>query len=76
MRVDQTPASVVLLIEDNGRGLAADTRHVSSGSGGFGQTGLKERATLLNGSFKIQTEPGNGTLLTFEFPMKENTNHG
>jgi signal transduction histidine kinase/ligand-binding sensor domain-containing protein len=74
--VKMSPVSVILSIEDNGKGLSPDSRRVAYGPGGFGLTGLKERAASLNGSFKIRTEPGSGTLLTFEFPLRGNTNHG
>ena len=59
---------IVLLVSDNGRGLPAET----GGRSGFGLTGLKERAALLNGDFHIDPRPGGGTQLTFRLPFDEN----
>ncbi|MDX9818269.1 MAG: GAF domain-containing sensor histidine kinase [Desulfococcus multivorans] len=51
-----------LRIEDNGRGFSVD-RFMTSGSSAlaFGLTGMKERAELSGGSFRITSSPGKGT---------------
>jgi signal transduction histidine kinase/ligand-binding sensor domain-containing protein len=64
-------SSVVLRISDNGRGIPTEPRGVREGPGGFGLTGMRERATVLKGEFQLRSEPGNGTLLTIEFPIEE-----
>ena len=67
--VKRTKSSVVLMVSDNGKGLPSDPRSAHAGPGGFGLTGMRERAMLLNGTMQIKSEPGAGTLLTIEFPV-------
>jgi signal transduction histidine kinase len=68
IRLFQVDGRVYLVIEDNGVGLdpAKDTT-------GFGLTGMRERAGLLNGEFSIQPREGGGTCLTFSLPLSEET---
>lgn len=48
----------VLMLEDDGSGF-----DVSSPSGGYGLTSMRERALGLPGAFTIDSEPGNGTVV-------------
>jgi signal transduction histidine kinase len=66
--VKRTKSSVVLVVSDNGKGLPSDPR-TAAGPGGFGLTGMRERATLLQGTMHVKSEPRAGTLLTMEFPV-------
>jgi signal transduction histidine kinase/ligand-binding sensor domain-containing protein len=68
--VERTPTSVLLKISDNGRGLSTETRSPREGHGGFGMTGMRERATVLKGTLQMKSEPGDGTLLTIDFPIE------
>ncbi len=61
---------LVLRISDNGKGFPQEPRKVSAGPGGFGMTGMRERATVLKGKMHISSEPGAGTLLVIEFPLE------
>ncbi len=65
----RTESSVTLTISDNGQGIPSEPRSVRSGGGGFGLTGIRERAMLMNGTLQIKSEPGNGTLLVIHFPL-------
>ena len=65
--VTRNAQGVVLTIRDNGEGLGARPSP-AAGTGGFGMTGLQERALLLQGTLQVESEPGRGTLLTFDFP--------
>jgi signal transduction histidine kinase len=57
--------SVVLAIEDDGRGLSgARTR-----DGGFGLVGMRERVASLNGSLEIESTRGSGTRIAVEIPL-------
>ncbi|MDD3554325.1 MAG: ATP-binding protein [Deltaproteobacteria bacterium] len=56
------------VVEDNGRGfdvssLAATHR--------FGIYGMKERAQLLGGSLSVESEPGQGTMVSFVIPIRQ-----
>jgi signal transduction histidine kinase/ligand-binding sensor domain-containing protein len=68
IRVEKTSrGGVTLFIRDNGKGFTPESRNAVSGKGGFGLTGIQERATLLGGAVKIHSSPGSGTVLTIDF---------
>lgn len=72
LQLSQRDDWISLLVSDNGLGLSE-----SAPGAGFGLTGLKERAALLNGGFFIDPRPGGGTQLSFCLPLpgiKEATN--
>jgi signal transduction histidine kinase/ligand-binding sensor domain-containing protein len=60
-------ARATLTIYDNGRGFETDGIRPESGTTGFGQTGMAERATLLGGRLEIRSTPGRGTTVTIQF---------
>jgi signal transduction histidine kinase len=60
-----------LMISDNGKGFAQDTKSVSTGKSGFGLIGIRERTLLMGGTVKIQSNPNAGTVLRFEFPIHD-----
>jgi signal transduction histidine kinase len=57
--------SVVLTIEDDGRGFS----RAQEREGGFGLVGMRERIASLNGALDIESAPGAGTRLTIEIPL-------
>jgi signal transduction histidine kinase len=59
--------TLYLSISDNGKGLDTNTQRMTPGSGGFGLTGIQERVDLLNGSLRISSHFGSGTLLSMIF---------
>jgi signal transduction histidine kinase len=59
-----------LLLGDNGVGIPTGTSQA-----GFGLSGLKERAALLDGHFFVDPRPGGGTQLTFRLPILEEIPH-
>ena len=63
--VTRKPASVLVMIEDDGRGFDPTVRE----GGGLGLLGMRERVELLDGSFEVQAEPGQGTSLIVELPL-------
>jgi signal transduction histidine kinase/ligand-binding sensor domain-containing protein len=66
-RVEKEDRRIMLLIRDNGIGFPSEPKNAAIGKGGFGMTGIRERAALLGGTIKIQSYPGAGTLLRIEF---------
>lgn len=56
-----------LIIKDNGKGF--DTERRSEGSG---LLNMKKRATMLNGTFGIESS-NNGSVITIKIPINENT---
>lgn len=56
-------------VEDAGAGFVAET--VLQANPCSGLSGMRERATLLDGDFLIESTPGSGTKVTIEFPLNE-----
>jgi two-component system NarL family sensor kinase len=65
VRVRCDEDSLTLSIFDDGVGFELPTRpDLLTRAGHFGLLGMRERATLLGGSFRIHTAPGGGTRVT------------
>jgi signal transduction histidine kinase len=59
---------VVLIVEDNGRGIEAPG---SRNGNGFGLVGIQERARMLGGSCTVEPRPGHGTILTVRLMLSD-----
>jgi two-component system, NarL family, sensor histidine kinase DegS len=61
-------AELVVIIEDNGRGFSPErvTTHMM---GGAGLRGMEERAALVGGDIRIQSGPGEGTMIRLTIPL-------
>jgi len=70
IRLKRSLESVVLTIEDNGRGFTPGGDASQAPNSGFGLTGMAERANLLGGVFKVRSTPGHGTTVTVEIRLK------
>jgi len=62
---------LVLRIKDDGKGFIPHEVYARRLSSGL--IGMRERARLLNGKFQIQSRPGEGTLISVELPIEDNT---
>lgn len=60
---------VSAIVEDDGQGFEPDSV-ITSPSHGLGLFGMQERATLLGGSFSIESRPGYGTTIYIKVPAK------
>ncbi len=61
-----------LRIEDDGIGFDPQTpKSNHSSPKGFGILGMRERAADLGGDLSIRSEPGKGTIILIELPLKE-----
>ncbi len=59
----------MIAISDNGKGFAlSGSVDDLSRDGKFGLAGMQERARLLGGAVKVESEPGKGTAVTVEIP--------
>ncbi len=68
--VKRNTENIVLTISDNGRGMAPPAKSSSPNYGGFGLTGMAERASLLGGEFRVRSETDRGTMLTVEIALE------
>jgi signal transduction histidine kinase len=66
--VQRLPHTVLLTVEDDGKGFQADRPASPGGPRGLGLLGIQERVSGLRGSLRIETAPGEGTRLTVELP--------
>jgi signal transduction histidine kinase len=63
---------VVLRMTDDGRGFdAGRLGRLAPGSGQLGLLGMRERATLLGGTLVVDSQPSEGTKVTFAIPVKD-----
>jgi signal transduction histidine kinase/ligand-binding sensor domain-containing protein len=70
IRVEKTEIRILLSIRDNGNGMALENKSVPSpGKGGFGLTGIRERAAVLGGAVRIRSSPDSGTLISCDFDL-------
>jgi signal transduction histidine kinase len=61
--------AVEMTVADNGKGFDPLPRLGDwAQSGKLGLTGMRERGTLLGGSMRVESNPGDGTKLTIELP--------
>jgi signal transduction histidine kinase len=59
-----------LRIEDDGKGFdVQEITQVEKTGRGVGLFGMKERVTLVGGSCSVQSQPGQGTIITSEVPL-------
>ncbi|NOX55881.1 MAG: sensor histidine kinase, partial [Planctomycetes bacterium] len=76
IRIVYNTDRVALTIEDDGKGFDTSKPHHSHGA--LGLLGMQERVTLLGGSFRVESRPGNGTRVLVEVPVprKEESSDG
>jgi PAS domain S-box-containing protein len=65
---------IIFQAEDDGIGF--DTQIVGKDKRSLGIIGMRERATLLGGTFQMRSSPGDGTRIRIEIPVPEDLNNG
>jgi PAS domain S-box-containing protein len=76
--IDTSGSHLNLMIKDNGKGFQFDIHQLHSkklAKKMNGIRGMKERTELLSGTFNINTEPGNGTIIQLEIPLGNEYEH-
>jgi signal transduction histidine kinase len=68
--VEHLNGRMILTVEDNGMGFSPEPPAPSAGTmgGGLGLPGMAERATLLGGSLRVQSQPNQGTTVILDLP--------
>jgi len=68
---------LLIIIEDDGDGFNIDElmKHPIEGGRGLGITGMKERASLINGILQIYSVSGEGTRVCIQVPLKDQVEH-
>jgi PAS domain S-box-containing protein len=67
--VEEINEYILLIIEDNGKGFEVETTGTKKT---LGLLGMKERALMMGGEFKVESELGKGTTLIVTVPIKTN----
>lgn len=65
INVSQIYEQLHLSIKDNGRGFDPERT-----CGGYGLQGMRERVDILQGSFRLESQPGHGCCINVEIPMQ------
>ena len=60
----------LITIEDNGAGFDATEVERAGGRAGLGLIGIRERASQLRGTVRLESAAGRGTRLTVELPAR------
>ena len=61
---------VVVRIIDNGKGFDKETEsHKAAKRGSFGMVNMKDRASIINGTYDLQSAAGRGTTITVSIPV-------
>jgi signal transduction histidine kinase len=66
--LQRLPQTVLLTVEDNGKGFDVQDVLAAHGQRGLGLLGVRERATGFGGDVRIESQPGKGTRVTVEVP--------
>ena len=70
IRVERGPATVAMVVEDDGRGFEASAPpSPPTAARGLGIHTMRERAVVLRGTFSIDSAPDRGTRVTVEVPL-------
>ena len=64
-------SNIRLEVRDNGVGFDPDAPRADKQGGGFGLMGLRERARLLGGTLRVESSPGQGTLVEVRVPLSQ-----
>ena len=70
VKLESGDNSIKMTVSDNGKGFEPPERMGDLASiGKLGLAGMQERARLLDGSLKVESEPGKGTTVAVEAPV-------
>jgi PAS domain S-box-containing protein len=67
VQLEKDDDTITLMVKDDGKGF--DTHRPSTNPQGLGLISLRERVSLLNGSFHVQSAPGQGTMVRSSLPL-------
>ena len=66
--------NIIFLAEDDGKGF--NSHIIGKDTRSLGLLGMRERASLLGGTFQLRSSPGEGTRIRINAPFEEGENHG
>jgi signal transduction histidine kinase len=69
LEVRQSPAALLVAVEDNGRGFQLNEKRMPHQTTGLGLLGIRERAANAGGSLVIDSTPGSGARIALRIPL-------
>ena len=69
--IECQPTVVQLIVRDDGVGFDLEAAAQRTASAAIGLTSMRERTGLLNGSFVVDTQPGQGTSICVQLPLTQ-----
>jgi PAS domain S-box-containing protein len=77
VNLSESDGRAVLVVQDDGRGFdLGSLRHRRDGRPGLGLIGMRERAEMLGGSFRIESEARKGTRVEAQIPVSSGSGAG
>jgi len=67
--LERRAGNVILVVEDDGVGFDPGPGIHGSHSPGLGLLGMEERASLVNGTLRVESEAGRGTAIFVQVPL-------
>ena len=74
--LSQDAGGVRLIVTDNGVGFDVNAPPKYERGSGLGLVGMRERVALVGGTCTVESEPGRGTRVIIELPVKEGVERG
>ncbi len=68
--LQRLPTTILVTIEDDGRGFDVSNPPAANGRRGLGLIGVRERATQLGGTLRLESATAKGTRVTVELPAQ------
>jgi signal transduction histidine kinase len=68
--VQRLSSSLIVTVEDDGRGFEPGQAKSETRQDGVGLVGIRERVVDLGGTMRLESAGGKGTRLTIELPLK------
>lgn len=65
VKVEMTHNTTIIIVKDDGKGFDLSEKKEQS----FGLVGMRERVDMLEGELKIDSSPGEGTIVTIRIPI-------
>jgi PAS domain S-box-containing protein len=71
VRLEETQGGLLVSVADDGVGFDPDRARAAPRPGHLGLTSMSERATMADGWWRVDSQPGHGTTVRFWLPTKE-----
>ena len=75
VKIEFSPSGIRIVVSDDGKGFDVAAEKAASRGNRFGLISMRERAELLHGRVKIESQPGAGTRVIFTVPLPEDESY-